>query len=306
MKTLKSTWILVIVFATFLGCGQQSGNSGEAEGAAENEEPSAQMESKSSKPELISKWSTDTVMKVPESVCYDPGKDVLYVANIQGNPTAKDGEGFISRLSTEGEVLDLEWVTGIDAPKGMGVHAGMLYVTNIDEIVQIDIASGEIANRYPCPGAQFANDIAINEAGVVFASDMAANKIYRLENGEVETWLESDMLKSPNGLFTTADHLMIGINGSVLKVGYEGGTPATHISNTGGIDGLEFVKDGYYIKSDWAGHVHLLHPEKEKQLILDTADDEINAADIDFVPETNMLYVPTFHDNRVMAYELKM
>jgi len=305
MKKLKITWILMIVFATFLGCGQQSGNSGEGENARENEE-TAEMKSKASKPELVHQWSTDTVMKVPESVCYDSGNDVLYVANIQGKPTAKDGEGFISRLSTGGEVLDLEWVTGIDAPKGMGVHEGMLYVTNIDEIVEINIANGKIANRYPCPGAQFANDIAINDAGVVFASDMAANKIYRLENGEVETWLESDMLKSPNGLYTTSGHLMIGIDGSVLKVGFEGGTPETHISNTGGIDGLEWVNEDYYIKSDWAGHVHLLHPDKEKQLILDTTDEEINAADIDFVPETGMLYVPTFHDNRVMAYELKM
>ncbi|MBS3806653.1 MAG: hypothetical protein KGY60_04050, partial [Bacteroidales bacterium] len=272
MKKSQITWILMIVFASFLGCGQQSGNSGEAEETEENKAQSAEMESKTSKPELISKWSTDRVMKVPESVCYDPGNEVLYVANIQGNPTAKDGEGFISMLSTDGEVLDLEWVTGIDAPKGMGVHGGMLYVTNIDEIVEIDIASGEVANRYACPGAQFANDIAINDAGVVFASDMSANKIYRLENGQVEAWLESDMLKSPNGLFTTADHLMIGIDGSVLKVGYEGGSPETHVSNTGGIDGLEFVKDGYYIKSDWTGHIHLLHPEKEKQLILDTTD----------------------------------
>ncbi|MBS3808435.1 MAG: hypothetical protein KGY60_13095, partial [Bacteroidales bacterium] len=76
--------------------------------------------------------------------------------------------------------------------------------------------------------------------------------------------------------------------------------------NTGGIDGLEFVKDGYYIKSDWTGHIHLLHPEKEKQLILDTTDEDINAADIEFVPGTSMLYVPTFHDNRVMAYELNL
>lgn len=305
MKTIQFTWILMILLVGVMACGQQADNSGEGEEARGTEE-TAEKKTEASKPELVHQWSTDTLMKVPESVCYDPANKVLYVANIQGNPSAKDGKGFISRLSTDGEVLDLQWVTGLDAPKGMGVHNGMLYVTNIDEIVEIDISGGEIANRYPCPGAQFANDIAINEAGVVFASDMAANKIYRLEDGEVETWLESDMLKSPNGLFTTADHLMIGIDGSVLKVGYEGGTPDEHISNTGGIDGLEFVKDGYYIKSDWAGHVHLLHPEKEKLLILDTADDKINAADIEFVPETSMLYVPTFHDNRVMAYELKI
>ena len=306
MKTLKSWWILLIVFVTFLGCGQQSGDSGKSKETRETEETEA-MSSEASKPELISKWSTDTVMRVPESVCYDPVEEVLYVANIQGNPTEKDGKGFISKLSTDGEVLEHKWVSGLDAPKGMGVHNGMLYVTNIDEIAQIDIEEGEIVNRYACPGAQFANDIDINEAGVVFASDMTADKIYRLEQGEVETWLESDMLNGPNGLYATSGHLMIGIEGAVLKVPYEGGTPQTYISNTGGIDGLKAVeKDGYYIKSDWTGHVHLIPPDRQKQLILDTTGDDINAADIEFVPELGMLYVPTFHDNRVMAYALKM
>ncbi|MFW5944337.1 MAG: gluconolaconase [Bacteroidota bacterium] len=294
MNTLKATLLIVILLTGFMGCKQQK--TGESE------------EDKSTdglKPELISKWSTDSVMRTPESVKYDSDQDVLYVSNIQGESNQKDGEGFISRVSPDGEVLDLKWVTGLDAPKGMGIYEGKLYVTNIDEIVEIDIAEGEIANRYPMEGAQFGNDIDVNEAGAVFASDMRGNKIYRLKNGSVEVWLESDKLESPNGLFAKQDHLLIGINGAVLRADYETTELEEFISNTGGIDGLEEVGDGYYIKSDWAGHVHLLHPDQEKILILDTTDDNINAADIDFIPETNMLYVPTFNDNRVMAYELK-
>ena len=292
MSTLKTTLLVVIFLTGLMGCKQQkTGESEEKTGEA-------------AKPELVKKWSTDTVMRTPESVKYDAENDVLYVANIQGNPNEKDGQGFISRVSPDGEVLDLEWVTGIDAPKGMGIYEGKLYVTNIDEVVEIDIAEGAITNRYPMKGAQFGNDIDINEAGAVFASDMRGNKIYRLKNGSVEVWLDSEKLESPNGLFAKQDHLLIGINGAVLRAGYETGEMETFISNTGGIDGLEEVGDGYYIKSDWAGHVHLLHPDQEKILILDTADDNINAADIDFIPGTNMLYVPTFSDNRVMAYEL--
>ena len=293
MKTLKSTLFILILLAGFMGCKQQK--------TSESEEKTGE----AAKPELVKKWSTDSVMSIPESVKYDAENDVLYVANIQGNPTEKDGQGFISRLTPEGEVLDLKWVSGVDAPKGMGIYEGKLYVTNIDEIVEIDIAKGEISNRYSLEGAQFANDIDVNEAGAVFASDMRGNKIYRLMDGLVEVWVESGKLKRPNGLFAKQDHLLIGINGAVLTADYASGELEEIISNTGGIDGLEEVGDGYYIKSDWAGHVHLLHPDKEKILILDTADENINAADIDFIPETNMLYVPTFSDNRVMAYELK-
>lgn len=292
MQTFKTTLLITIVFTLLMGCKQKK-------------EQSSDESAERTQPELIHQWSTDSVMKIPESVYYDGARKTLYVANIQGKSNEKDGKGFISKVSPQGDVLELQWVTGLDAPKGMGVYEGKLYVTNIDEIVEIDITEGKISKRYPCEGAQFANDIAIDASGVVYASDMRGNRIYRLKDGAVDIWLDSGKLKSPNGLYTTPKHLMIGINGSVLKADLGTGELETFISNTGGIDGLEEVGDGYYVKSDWAGHVHLLHPEKKKQLILDTADDNINAADIDFDPETHMLYVPTFFDNRVMAYALK-
>ncbi len=294
MKTLQITIISMLALVVVFGCKKQ----GQKE---ENTEKSGEP----AKPELISKWSTDSVMKVPESVCYDPTRNVLYVANIEGKSNEKDGKGFISKVTPEGEVVKLEWVTGLDAPKGMGVYEGKLYVTNIDEIVEINIAKGEIANRYPCKDSEFANDIAINKEGTVFASDMSTNVIYRLKGEKTEKWVESEKLDRPNGLYTEDEHLLIGMNGSVLKADYKSGELTEFITNTGGIDGLKKVGDGYYIKSDWTGHVHLIHPQKEKILILDTADDKINAADIEFVPDKNMLYVPTFNDNRVMTYELK-
>lgn len=300
MKTFKATLLVMIAFAVMVGCRQQSGKS------ANETNETGEKTSESTQPELIHQWSTDSVMQVPESVCYDPQNEVLYVSNIKGKPTEKDGEGFISKLSTEGEVLNLEWVTGLDAPKGMGVYEGKLYVTNIDEIVEIDIEQGAISNRYPLEGAKFANDIAINGEGVVYASGMSTGRVYSLKDGNAQVWLESDKLKSPNGLFTTENELMIGIDGAVLKAAYGSDQLTEHIPNTGGIDGLEAVDDAYFIKSDWAGHIHLIHPEKEKMLLLNTADDNIQAADIEYVPELKMLFVPTFNDNRVTAYNLKM
>ncbi|MCK4548774.1 MAG: ATP/GTP-binding protein, partial [Candidatus Krumholzibacteria bacterium] len=81
---------------------------------------------------LVKKWATDPVFKVPESVCWDFDREILYVSNIAGNPGEKDGEGFISRVSIEGEVRKLRWVTGLNAPKGMAVFGGRIYVSDID------------------------------------------------------------------------------------------------------------------------------------------------------------------------------
>ena len=76
----------------------------------------------------------------PESVLYDPEADVYLVANIHGGPSARDGNGFISRLSPEGEVIALKWIDSaaegvtLDAPKGMALVGERLFVADIDVV----------------------------------------------------------------------------------------------------------------------------------------------------------------------------
>src|SRR5687768_14246347 len=90
---------------------------------------------------LTLKWETETKLTTCESVIYDKERDVLYVSNIDGNPEAKDGNGFISKVSLDGKVTEEKWVKGIDAPKGLGLANGKLYVTDIDRVHEIDPAS---------------------------------------------------------------------------------------------------------------------------------------------------------------------
>src|SRR5688572_6763331 len=85
---------------------------------------------------LEKKWETPAELKVPESVLYDKANNVLYTANIDGQPAGKDGKGSIGRVSLDGKIQKAEWVTeGLDAPKGMGLHKGLLYVADLDEVV---------------------------------------------------------------------------------------------------------------------------------------------------------------------------
>ncbi|MCK5077576.1 MAG: ATP/GTP-binding protein, partial [Calditrichia bacterium] len=99
-------------------------------------------------PELIEKWATKAEFKTPESVLYNQNLNILYVANINGSPAEKNGEGFISQLSIDGKIVKLKWITGLNAPKGMGVFKNKLYVTDIDRIVEIDIKKNEITKEY--------------------------------------------------------------------------------------------------------------------------------------------------------------
>ena len=53
---------------------------------------------------ITKKWTTKKLFKVPESVLYNAAHDIVYVANINGEPIAKDRNGFISKLDLNGEI----------------------------------------------------------------------------------------------------------------------------------------------------------------------------------------------------------
>ncbi len=251
-------------------------------------------------------WVSDSTLKTPESVLFDKERKVIYVSNVNGMPTDKDKNGFISKLSPEGKIEILEWVKGLDAPKGMGVYKNKLYVTDITRLVEIDIDKGAIVKIYEVPGAKFLNDVTIDPAGLVYFSDTEANKIHTLSDGKVTTWLEEG-LKGPNGLLIENNRLLLASFGgqdfkSIDLATKEATDIATEIGAGDGV--VYFGEQGHYVVSDWEGTIFLIEPDGKKNLVLDTKADKINSADIDFVAETNMLLVPTFFNNRVVAYKL--
>ena len=84
-------------------------------------------------------WATDTILKVPESVLVDDKENCIWVSNIDGSSTTKDGKGSISKLSKTGTPINLEWITGLNAPKGMAKYKQELYVADLTELVVIDM-----------------------------------------------------------------------------------------------------------------------------------------------------------------------
>jgi len=257
---------------------------------------------------LVKKWATDPVFNVPESVCWDFDRAILYVSNIAGNPGEKDGEGFISRVSIEGEVKKLRWITGLNAPKGMAVYGGRIYVSDIDELVVIDIRTDKVIERYPAEGAVFLNDVAVDARGNVYISDSSKENsaIYRFADGEIEVWLRHRAIQSPNGLFVDGDRLVIGNSGdATLKtVDLKSRKVSTAVNVGSPIDGVKIDSKGNYIVTDWRGRTALIEPDGGIYILLDTRSDGVNAADIELVDEYDMVIIPTFSDNRVVATKL--
>ncbi len=250
---------------------------------------------------------TDSILYTCESVLYDKNLQALFVSCINGSPAGKDGKGFISMLNLDGTVKSLEWVTGLDAPKGMGIEGNRLFVTDIDQLVIIDIEKAEIVERIQVEGASFLNDIAIGAEGKVYFSDSDTGFLWIYSNGKLKSWI-TEGLDRPNGLFVEETRVLLTSAGSQdLKIiNKSTGTFETVTTEIGQGDGVEFTGNkGHYITSSWAGEVFLIFPDYSKVSLLKTSDQKINTADIGFNKETQVVYIPTFFDNRVVAYKLE-
>jgi hypothetical protein len=254
-------------------------------------------------PTLTLKWETDTVLTTCESVIYDSANDVLYVSNINGTPTDKDGNGFIAKLGLDGKVVQAQWVSGMDAPKGMGIYNGKLFVSDINRIHEIDITAGTITNTYVVDSAQFLNDVTIDANGKVYVSDSNVGNILVLENGVVSEYVSG--VAGVNGLLSEGTDLqMVSFATGVFNTIDAGKQVTLKTDSIDAGDGIEALAEGGYLVSSWTGKVTYVSPEWKNSLLLDTSAESINAADIEYIAEKRLLLVPTFFKNKVVAYEV--
>lgn len=250
-------------------------------------------------------WESDNVLEVPESVFYDEENKCIYVSNIKGTPSGQDGNGYISKLNTAGKVIVQKWITGLDAPKGMAKHGNLLYVSDINDLIIIDIAKSKIIKKYPAKEAQFLNDVTVDsKSGIVYVSDSSAETIYQLKEDSFTKWLSDEKLAHVNGLYFENNTLYVGVLNKIVSIESGNKLINTIVNNTGSIDGLIRVDPNSWITSDWVGNIQLIKSGKVKKL-LSSAEQQINAADLGYIPDQKIVLVPTFHNNRVVAYQLK-
>lgn len=262
------------------------------------------------KASLTKVWESKKEFLVPESVLYHKADKTLYISNINGNPTEKNGKGFISKLSLEGKILKLKWAEGLNAPKGSAIYKNSFFVSDIDRLVEIDMGTGKIKTTYPAEGALFLNDVAVDDKGNVYVTEMDEKNsaIYKLADGKLDIWVKGPEIKSPNGLYMEEKKLMVGNSGDgkikAIRLSDKTITDFVKVGETM-IDGLRSDGKGNYIVSDWAGKTTLVLATGETQILLDTTSIKVNSADIEYIPEKKLLLIPTFFDNRIVAYKVQ-
>jgi sugar lactone lactonase YvrE len=260
-------------------------------------------------------WETPAQLKTPESVLYAPTEGVLFVSNIDGKPDEKDGQGFISKVSpTNGTIVELNWVSGLNAPKGMAVSddSSKLYVSDITDLVEIDITNGQITNRYTILGSTFLNDVASDKQGNIYVSDTGSNSTYKLENNTSapRIWLQTPELNSPNGLYvdnSTNKLVIASLGGSLSLVDLDNktiGNLGTQVP-MGSLDGIvgDTGENLYYV-TDWAaGKVYAVNSDgTDYRTLIDLQKQ--GTADLEFITSERMVIIPMMQDNKLVAYRI--
>ena len=250
-------------------------------------------------PELTQVWVTSG-FEAPEGVAVDG--NVLYISNVAGEGDAKDGEGWISRVSMDGTVLEEKWVEGLNAPKGLGIRDGKLFVSDYDAYHVIDIARGEIENTYPVEGAGFLNDIAVWQNGV-YLSDSGSARIFQIDVNGYKEWLADERLGGINGLWPDGDRLLIATmsSGSLLET--RGARDLTELA-TGmdNADGIAVLDDDSYLVSSWPGQIWHVSTDGDTTELHNTVDDTIYQNDLTRVGD--LIIVPNWQPGTVTAWRL--
>lgn len=254
---------------------------------------------------LTLKWKSDATLPVSESVVFDSKNNVLYVSCIDGKPEEKDGKGYIGKVSPDGKVIAAQWVSGLDAPKGLGIFKDNLYVADVTKIVTVNMSTGKITGSVEVPGSKFLNDIAVDSKGNVYASDTQTGKIHVLKDGKVEVFFESPEFKGVNGVLCVGNDFYIVdfATGTFYKLTADKKLAAV-CKTAEGADGIVPIGNNEYLVSSWHGEVYLVNAKGESKKLIDTKGEKVNAADIEYDAKTKTLYVPTFFANGVSAYTL--
>ena len=246
-------------------------------------------------------WQTDTIVAVPESVLPDFKKGILYISLIDGGGWDADGKGGVAKLNIDGTNYIGNWVSGLNAPKGLGRFGNRLYAADITDVVVIDILKGNVIKKITLDSATALNDITVTDKGIVFVSDSKQGRIWRIENDVPSIYL--DKLKGANGLKAHGKDLVYA-EGKLLKKADAQKRIIQIAELPQGIDGIEPVGNGDYIVTNWGGYIFYVAANGQVETLLESHTENMNTADIGFDPVRQIVFLPTFYAKKIVAYRL--
>ena len=300
-------WVIALTILAMAGCQ-----------SAEDQSSSAEVETGMAVHphiELTEVWTLAMGLDHPESAIYDPDRGVIYLSNLAGGGDEMDSVGYIATVSPDdGALIDAGWVTGLHAPKGLALGEDRLYAADINTLLEIDLDSGEILMRHTVEGEAYLNDVTVGDDGVVYVSDSRYSKVYVLQDGSLDVWLEHGNVLNPNGVHVMGDDLYIAAGDSLaerpgrarylqaVSLQDRVAQPLHDRTPVGALDAVEPDGAGGLFVTDW-GSGQLMHFQSGRGLTLLKALGQ-GAADVEFVQSAGMLYVPVMMEGQLIAYKV--
>src|SRR5437879_2491870 len=255
-----------------------------------------------------------------ESVLHGPAQDIYFVCNINGGPTTKDNNGFISRVRPDGAVENLKFIEGghggvtLNAPKGLAIRGDTLWVADIDMVRSFDAKTGAPRDSVSLAGlgAVFLNDIAIAQTGAPYITDTGIrfddvgnvlhpgpDRIFRIgTDRQVTVAVRGDTLGRPNGI--TLDSvgkrfIVVQFGGrSVLAWKPGDKAPSVIAKGPGGFAGVEMAGSRLVISSWSDSTVSSYETGQEVKMITGVP----SPADIGYDGKRKRVLIPIFAGKR--------
>jgi sugar lactone lactonase YvrE len=266
----------------------------------------------------------------PESVLHDSAQDVYFVSNINGSPTAKDNNGFISRVRPDGAVENLKFIDGgragvtLNAPKGLAVFGDTLWVTDIDIVRAFNARTGAPVDsiKFDSAGAVFLNDVAIATTGAIYITDTGIrfddvgnvlhpgpDRVFRVgppPDRKVTVAARGDSLGWPNGI--TVDPVgkrfiivSFGPPKTVLAWKPADRAPRVVAKGAGGFDGVEVIGGKIFVSSWTDSSITRFDSTQATKIVTGVP----SPADIGYDAKRNRVLIPVFTGNRVEIWQLQ-
>ncbi len=264
-----------------------------------------------------------TGFALPESVLYDAEGDRYIVSNINGAPADKDNNGFISVLSPDGPVTALKWIEAgkngvkLDAPKGLALSKGVLYVADLTVVRMFDAKTGAPKGDVKVPGSTFLNDLADGPDGKIYLSDSGmktgaegklepsgTDAVYVIEKGHAKALAKGSDLGGPNGVFWTDKGVVVCTlrSNEVYRLDPKGEKTETTTTPAGHLDGLLVLGDSLLVTSHDGSAIYRGNLGGTFETVL---SGQKTPADIGYDTKRGRLLVPHLRENTVEAYDFK-
>jgi hypothetical protein len=265
-------------------------------------------------------------MNTPESVRYDADLDVYFVANINGNPSKRDNNGFITVVRADSTGVSRILVQGgkdgvaLDAPKGMAIVGDTLWVADIIMLRGFNKKTGAPVADIPLmmEKAVFLNDVAVGPDGIYVTDtgirfDTAGqyapageSKIFKVKGRTVSVVAKGDSLANANGLTWDMPNLrwILAPFGAKDVQTWKAGAavPSALAAGPGGYDGVELLADGRVLVSSWVDSaVHVIKDGSMSVMIPNVG----SPADFAVDTKRNVIAIPRFNDGKVEYYKIK-